>query len=96
MRADEVKPPHVLKSALKRWAIALGQRRIGNIDVFHGHKSTKSCSEIWRLRFREREQVAAEAVAVVLSTDELPPFALLLAPARCHLHRLIKGVFVSI
>ena len=36
----------------------------------------------------------AEAVAVVLGTDELPPFALLLAPARRHVHRLVEGVLV--
>src|SRR6266849_7670583 len=51
-------------------------------------------SEIRRVCFREREQIVAEPVAIVLSTDELPPFALLLAPARRHVHRLVEGVLV--
>src|SRR5882672_9222627 len=51
-------------------------------------------SEIRRLRLREREQIVAEAVAIVLGTDELLPRARLLAPARHHVHGLVEGIRV--
>src|SRR5947207_13612090 len=51
-------------------------------------------SEIRALRFRHREQVVAEAVAVVLGADELLPRASLLAPARGHIHGFVERVLV--
>src|SRR5262245_3486165 len=51
-------------------------------------------SEIRLLRRWEWEQIVAEVVAVVLSANELPPVALLLAPARRHIHGLVERVLV--
>src|SRR6185369_16738830 len=52
------------------------------------------CSEIRLRRPRDREQIVAEAVVIVLSADEFLPLALLLAPARHHVHGLVEGVLV--
>ena len=60
-----------------------------------GYGSYACCNSKIRFgRFRERKQVVLEAVVVVLGADELPPIALLLAPARYHVHRLVEGAVV--
>src|SRR5215467_1860646 len=58
--------------------------------------STGQCgrSEIGLRCSRDREQIVDEAIVIVLGADELPPLALLLAPARRHVHGLVEGVLV--
>src|SRR5215831_21240602 len=58
--------------------------------------STGQCgrSEIGLRCSRDREQIVDEAILIVLGADELPPLALLLAPARRHVHGLVEGVLV--
>src|SRR5690348_5704493 len=51
-------------------------------------------SKIPLRRSRDREQVVAEVVVVVLGADEFLPLALLLAPARHHVHGLVDGAVV--
>src|SRR5437867_1005038 len=57
-------------------------------------KNSTARSEIRLLRSRDRKQIVAEAVVVVLGADELPPVTLLFAPARHHIHRLVERVLV--
>src|SRR6266850_2843601 len=64
-----------------------------------GHTISKSGnsavrSKIRLRRSRDREQIVAEAVVIVLGADELLPIGLLLAPARYHVHGLVEGVLV--
>src|SRR6478736_673516 len=50
--------------------------------------------EIRPRRFRHREQIVVEVVGIVLRADELLPGAVLLAPARRHIHGLVERILV--
>src|SRR5262245_65874242 len=59
-----------------------------------GGSNSAQDSEIRLRGFRDREQVVAEVIVIVLGADEFLPLALLLAPARHHVHGLVEGVLV--
>src|SRR6266849_4938616 len=59
-----------------------------------GASKRKFASKIRRLRFRNREQVLAEMIPVVLRADRLQSRIGRLAPALDHMEGLIEGVRV--
>src|SRR5436190_1944443 len=71
----------------------LGVRHLPKVNAARCPR-INSRSEIGFLGFRQREQVVAVVVLVVLGADELPPLALLLAPARRHIHGFVEGALV--
>src|SRR5438094_10346303 len=65
------------------------------VNSLKAHPGYRRCRSKIRLgRCGKREQVVFEAIVVVLGADKLVPHALLLAPARCHVHGLVERVFV--